>query len=370
MKQKFRLTGVITLLLALQLLAYAGDKTLFIKGSGITRAGSTIANGSTIIFKDGANSMTLYVPGTQTPISDFAITGGKVDDKGSPAGRNVQVTCSVGDTLSATIWTPAQGAGNYYTSTSLGMSQANYDNSSLTWGWDGIAVDYKAAPPYPPTITQFAEATTTNASNNQKTSTLTISSGAGSGSDGLREVNGSNCEWYMWVDGQAESMTPVSGQTGQSLSLASDKVVPGTTYDFKVLYKNQWGSSEKSQVKSYTVAGAGGATGTLTPHTYYFYAPSATNNVVPTSMCLASLTLTKPVSTTISKASDLATIINNANGSKIVAAICKGDPATGALYSVIFNSDGSMVDPLTDFPLSAREPFQIYTTAAGSVEIQ
>ncbi len=259
MKRKIVLTGVIALILICsQIAASAGDKTLFIKGSNITRAGSLLTTNQ-ILFYKGGTLTSLYVPGTSTVITDFQIAAGKVDDKGSTAGRNVQVSCNVGDNLLAVVWTPATGAGNYYATTGLAMSQANYDNSTLTWTWDGMAVDYKAAAPYKPSISNFAETRntdtkdTTSTADDTSSSSLVVTSKAGAGTDGLREVTGYS--WMMW---EATAVQPAVGTPGgASLSVDSASLKSDTIYSFRVNHSNQWDSAGTwSDTYNYKIGGA------------------------------------------------------------------------------------------------------------------
>lgn len=264
MKNKLLIWGLMGfLILALQGTAFAAAKTLFIKGDNITSLGSLVTVGNDLVlFTKGGAPLSLYEPNSTTLITDFRIDSGKVYDKGSPTGRNVQIDCNVNDNLLATIWTPAVGLGNYYSmGINLSMSQANFDDSALTWDWTDKQVNYKAAAPYKPRISQFSEATDTYTDGRQPKSTLTVYSVQGSGSDGLREVNA--YAWKMWevVDktdpSKGEPTTTLSGATRQNLSLDSDQIRTGVTYSFKVAHGNQWdeGSPTWSDVFAYTVAG-------------------------------------------------------------------------------------------------------------------
>ena len=268
-KKRYLMIGVMACLVLLsQTMAFGSAKTLFILGTGIKSLGSDVtANQSMMQI-----SNKLYVPGTATEITDFQITSGVVDTKGNPGGRNVQVDTSVGATLTARVWRVKVGLDGYYGDTSLGMSQANFDDSALTWNWTGLAVDFKAAPPYAPTISQFVESTTrttlTSGGSPSTSSTLNVTSGGGAtGSDGKREVNTSGCQWLMWEDGKTPSVTPLAGKTGQTLSLAASDVTAGQTYVFKVGYTNVWGGPTWSTEYKYTVA-AGGALGSGGSVTY------------------------------------------------------------------------------------------------------
>lgn len=265
MRNKFLAAGVVVLiLLSAQTAALAADKTMFIKGQNITSLGSLVnAPSSDIKFTLGVNPLSLYVPGTTTLITDFNITSGKVDDKGSGVGRNVQINCSVGDVLKATIWEGTVGYGGYYGWTTLTMNQANFDDSALTWNWDNLEIDYKAVAPYKPTITQFEEATTTLTSGGSPVSSLRVTSAAGTGTDGLREVNTSAVEWKYWDNTLTEpASTTYTG--GPVLTLDSSKVTAGVTYAFRVGYKNQWGGPTWSDKYTYIVAGGGGGGGPVT----------------------------------------------------------------------------------------------------------
>lgn len=265
MKNNLLLKGAIVLFIfCLQGAAFSASKTLFIKGANITSLGTAVnAPNSDIKFYINGSPLTLYEPSVPPSpvITDFSINSGKVYDKGSVRGRNVQINCNVNDSLSATIWEGTVGLGGYYGSTSLPMTSANFDDPALTWDWASLKVDFKAAPPYKPTISQFAEATTTYTSGSPAVSVLTVTSAAGSGSDGLREVN--LYAWKMWEDGQYEPSGPLSGATANILSLDSSKVSAGKKYAFKVGHGNQWsgGSFTWSDKYTYTVAGGMGTGG-------------------------------------------------------------------------------------------------------------
>ncbi|MFC1637662.1 hypothetical protein ACFL1W_01440 [Candidatus Margulisiibacteriota bacterium] len=267
MKNKFLLTGVTVLLLVcLQAVVSAADKTFFIKGTGITKLGTPVnAGNDDIKFYKNGSPLTLNWPGTTTPVTDFNISGGAVDDLGSPAGRNVQIDCRVGDSIGVTVWEDRVGAGGYYGKKTLSMAQANFDDSALTWNWTGLAVDYKAEAPYQPTISRFEEATTSYTDGRASSSSLRVYSAPGSGTDGLREITG--YAWKMWPAADSEPSTAISGATSASLSLDSSAVTSGVAYSFKVKHANEWGETW-SAAYDYTVAGGPGAAAGAGPITY------------------------------------------------------------------------------------------------------
>jgi hypothetical protein len=250
MKRNIFVLGAAGLLvILLNSAVFATAKTFFIKGSNIKSLGSAI----TIDNDNFEFSKTLYVVDSTDPITDFAINSGLVYDAGNPNGREVQIDTNIGESVNVTVWSPGVGAGNYYAKSSLAMSHANFENSTLTWNWDNMAVDYKAAPPYKPGITSFAESTTSYTNDNPSVSTLTVSSNRGSGSDGLREVT--THAWKMWLASDPEPTEPLAGKTSATLSLDSDEVASGVTYAFKVADSNMWGGPTWSDTYTYTVAG-------------------------------------------------------------------------------------------------------------------
>ncbi|KAF0134075.1 MAG: hypothetical protein FD145_929 [Candidatus Saganbacteria bacterium] len=261
MKHKLKITGLVIIgLIMVQLAANAGDKTFFIKGSSITRNQQlvTTTNNNIKFYKNGLD-LILFTPGTTNPIADFAINNGKVFDNGSSAGRNVQINTNINDNISATVWTPAEGKGNYYRSSGLSMNAANYSDSSLTWSWEGLKVDYKAEAPDVPMISQFEESTISYTNGNPSKSTLKVASVAGDITDGLREVSG--YAWKWWKDGEQEPATADPKALTSTLVLDSTQITSGLTYNFKVGHSNQWGGPTWSKIYSYKVAGsaAGGA---------------------------------------------------------------------------------------------------------------
>jgi hypothetical protein len=267
MKHKFLLTGVMVLfLISTQAVVFAADKTFFIKGTGITKLGSPVnAANDEIQFFKGGSPLALYTPGTTTAITDFNISGGAVDDLGSPAGRNVQIDCNVGDSIGVTVWEDRVGAGGYYGKKTLSMGQANFDDSALTWNWTNFRIDYKAVAPYRPSISRFEEATTSYTDGRASVSSLRVASAAGSGTDGLREISG--YAWKMWPAAESEPSATISGATSANLSLDSSDVTSGVTYNFKVKHANEWGETW-SDAYDYTVAGGPGAVEGAGPVTY------------------------------------------------------------------------------------------------------
>lgn len=264
---------VFLLLLGLQMGSSAADKTFFIDGDNIKKLNTDLVNAdsSLIKFTKGGNPLPLYLPGTTTVITDFGITNGSVDDNNLPSGRNVQVDCVVGNVLSATIWQGTVGYGGYYGTTTLTMNQANFNDSALTWNWNNFNLAYKAAEPYKPKITQVQETSTFKYDGSPTVSTVTVNSAAGSDSDGLRPANA--YAWKMWAPadpgnpGADVPAAPKAGATSANLSVPAQEVTAGVTYAFTVQYKNSWGDSEWSDIKTHTVAGGGGQ---CMPVTYNF----------------------------------------------------------------------------------------------------
>jgi hypothetical protein len=163
----------------------------------------------------------------------------------------------------------------------------------------------------------------------------------------------------MWESGQAESTTALSGKTGQTLVLSSSDVTPTKTYVFRVSYSNQWGISDKSAPQTYTVAGGGAGGGSYN----FALAPSDTKLIVNT-VFLPSLG-------TMSKASDLAAKMNaapEASGAKVAKAVCWWDKSTGQPVVALFD-DAGLVAGSADFPLTANECYQVYTTKAVTITL-
>ncbi len=378
MKRKILITGVIAILLiCAQVAAFAGEKTLFIKGSGIKRAGANLTTGaSNILFYKGGAIISLYVPGTTTSITDFNIANGSVDDKGSGSGRNVQLTCNVGDNISAVVWTPNTGAGNYYAGTSLGMSQANYDNSTLTWSWDGMAVDYKAVAPYKPTIATFAETISTDTKNTIDTaddtasSSLVVSSRAGTGTDGLREVTGYS--WLMWPEAGTQPSQATAG--GASLSIDSKDLTPDMVYSFRVNHSNQWDTNGTwSDIYSYKVGG-GVTPGQLVSVTVVLTKKDADHGVNTFALPFATA-YTEASATPITTAQGLIDAINTAAGSKAARTFGYWDSTEQKAKGWTFKTDGSIdtyinlgndVKP-ENVTIVKNQPYQVYIESSVNV---
>jgi len=164
-----------------------------------------------------------------------------------------------GGTVWVRVWSGTPNtAGSYYSTAS------NYSNGALSpdSGTLTATTSYKAAEPYTPSISQFEEATTRLVGGTIPTSTLKVTSTAGSGPDGLREITG--YAWVMWRhdDFEPDPKVPLAGKTSQILELGAGEVTSGVTYDFKVRHANVWGNSGWSDPQSYQVAGPDGAAAT------------------------------------------------------------------------------------------------------------
>jgi hypothetical protein len=269
MKQKFKIAGVMAFfLVGLQLVAFGGDKTFFIAGSGITRAGANLSTSQINFYlNDWATGLTLTEVGGAALASPITITSGSVVAPTS-AGRNVQYSnASIGQSLNAMVWSGSVGLGNFYARTSLPMNSANYSNSTLTWDLTGLAVDYKAAAPYTPKIDTFVDSTTSYTDGSTPPATnLTAHSVAGSGSDGLREVTAYYWKWWKPADpANPGNDEPAGNGTagGDTLVLNSTQVTAGLTYAFKVYYGNQWSATPTpSNIQTHKAGGtATGSTG-------------------------------------------------------------------------------------------------------------
>lgn len=247
------LGGWLILLVALQIGCQAGDKTFFIKGSNIKR-NSALLTTTQIQFFVKNSPLTLLEVGGAPLTEDVQTLNGAVKAP-TDAGKNVQYNATINDNLLAILWTPGVGAGNYYAKATLAMDATNYSNSSLTWLWDNLAVDYKAEAPYKPSISQFEEATTTYTNGDPSVSTLKATSVSGSGTDGLREIT--SYAWKWWKDGDPESSADPAA-TSSVLNLASTQVQQGVKYAFKAGHSNQWGGPTWSDKFTYTVAGGPG----------------------------------------------------------------------------------------------------------------
>lgn len=267
MRRKSKVVGVVILfLLSAQLLAFGADKTFFIKGSNITRGGSTLTTNQ-ILFFLGNTPLTLNEVGGAALTPVLTITSGQIEAP-TAAGRNVQYSgATVGQTINAEIWQGAPNTiGSFYHKTSLAMNDANYGNSTLTWDWTGMSVNYKADAPYKPNIDYFEDVTTSYTNGSPAIVNLKAHSVAGTGSaQDLREVNGYSWKWWQPADptNPGKDEPQGNGTPGSAiLTLNSNQVTAGVTYAFRVSYSNQWSGlpGTWSDIKTHQASAAGGIT--------------------------------------------------------------------------------------------------------------
>lgn len=380
MKKKHILRGLAAavILISLQAAVLSANKTLFIKGTGINSLGTTISVATDhIIFTNGSSPLTLYLPGTVTSITDFSIgapltTVGSVYTAGSPAGRNVQINCAVGDGLGATIWVgPVNTLNSYYGSTGLSMSQANFDDSALTWNWTGLAANTKAAAPYKPSIRTFKETTTYYTDGTPTVATLVVASAPGSGTaPEVREL--SSYAWKMWAPASPadpaadEPSATVPSATGSELSVPSTSLTAGRTYAFKVGANNRWGGPTWSNIYTHVVAGGGGGGGggTAVSYTFNLKAFDASKLVVNSISIPPNLKDGSGVA--ITTASQLITYIDSLPGvgSGTVIVLGRWNSTTGKAERQTPANEG------INFTLTPGEGYQVYVTHDCSITLQ
>jgi len=246
-----------------------------------------------------------------------------------------------GLTVILKAWNGTPGKDSYY-----GFKPGSSGGTKDTFRWDpaSIQTEYKAAPPYKPRISRFEETSTTYA-DGSKTASLKVVADPGSVTDGKRE--GSTYTWQMGVLGG--QLSTVTGQTGSTLSLSSDKVVTGTTYTFKVCCSGPWGDSDWES-KDHAVSGSSG-----TPSFNFNLKPASETKLIVNCISVSS-------TSNYTKASELANFINTAANAKIVAAIYKFDTANAAPVPALFDTATGAFVSGTDFLLTPGEGIQVYTT--------
>jgi len=155
-------------------------------------------------------------------------------------------------------------AGGYYI-TKGGYAPADPIPSNNVIG--SFQTNYKAAAPYKPLITSFAETKTTMVAGGTSAS-ITVSSGQPDPTDGYREVT--EYAWKMWKDSDTEPGA-ANKSGGVSLNLTSSEVTPGETYDFKVMYGNYFGQVWSDPPEKYTIGAgvSGGGPLTITENLQY-----------------------------------------------------------------------------------------------------
>lgn len=346
------LTGVMTLYAAS---ALATGINVLIDDSGIKdRSGAALPAGNYHPYKLPLEFF-LSLPAPTSGTGRLTVdTNSQYTKIGST--NKYQLSAYDGGTLHVRVWNGTPNTqGSYYGKTSSGIA------SGTTLPYDFSITDlrtvYKADKPFAPTIGSINESIQ-RTGDSQILQLVVPVSYNDTGTDGTKiETTGFSIT-IVYPTGTSET------RAGSSVTLNN---TPAGSYKFTPAATNWYGATSGTALNYSTLSGGGGAAPAVT---YYFYPPASTGNVVPTTVTLVNLTLTRPTATTVAKASDLAAIINGANTSKIVAAIAKGDPASGALKTAIFDANGNVVDAAADFPLAAGEPVQIYSTATGEVTIQ
>jgi len=174
--------------------------------------------------------------------------------------------------------------------------------------------------------------------------------------------------WIFPEDEPADSDTDrVASVASTSWSLpATDPKTGGDfgagTYYFKVRAKNDFGAGPWSTPIAWPTLSQVSGEGTA-EFTFDLKQVSETKLVV-NSITIPTLDLTKPLVVTVSKASDLKSVIDNAAGpdKSVVVAIYKWDPVAGQAVGIAFDAEGEMVEGSNDFDLVPGMGIQVYTT--------
>ena len=285
-----------------------------------------------------------------------------------------------GATVYVRIWSDNSKTYYMYDSFANGFGSDTPHTTSISAGsW------YKAAAPDTPLITQFDEVSTTpvvNGVNGAKTGTLKITSSAAPVHDGMRQVT-----QYIWMMSTAiNQLTQVSGANSSVLTLDEASLKVGTTYYFRVSYRN-WFGTTVSAVQSYTVSGA---TGTTTPPpfapiTYPLTSAGLGLNVVSidfdttkgpiTALDSTGNTITV-VDPTIGQVLDVKTLINEINrqaGAAIVKTIgyydntLKKQVGLSSVAATLANSTAVGDTTANILAHQIKEPLQISVSADKSI---
>lgn len=166
---------------------------------------------------------------------------------------------SMGDMTYLRFWENGAPAENGYYRTFGPYAPADPTPSNNVLG--AFQTNYKAAAPYKPLITSFAETKTTMVGGGTSAS-IVVSSGQPDPTDGYREIT--EYGWMMWKEGDSEP-GGANKTGGVSLNLTSSEVIAGETYNFKVMYGNYFGQVW-SDPQKYTIGkgAAGGGPETIT----------------------------------------------------------------------------------------------------------
>jgi hypothetical protein len=202
------------------------------------------------------------------------------------------------------------------------------------------------------------------------------------GADWITEYNAS--DWSLAVVKQPEGGIAPDWSTAKvypgsktktisETDLANPYFVAGGNYYVRAQAGNNFGPSGWGNPVPFKIpeGGAGGAAS----FTYNLEPPQGDKLIVNT-ITVPSLNLTRPSTATVAKASDLANVINAAAApDKIVAAIYKwesrdGDPKMGNPRGIVLDSAGKVVAGGDDFPLTAGEGIQVYTTKKFTITLE
>jgi hypothetical protein len=372
MKNRILITGVM-LLLCLSGSAFANGLNVYFNASSINdRFGNAL---TATDYHNYQARLEFFTADPGSPkLSTTRLANAEIQPLYTSVGGIIKygLTELDGGNLYVRVWKDALSGdrkGNYYgvyhNAVAAGSTPA-YDWPTVDGQVVSLVTDHKADVPYQPSIdkTKIEESMVRSGINQVLKLVIPLSydSAGGAAGDGIRETQ-SYALWVKYPNGSEET------RGGSSITL--DNTAAGH-YLFKPIAFNWYGSIEGAIVDYDTLGGAAAAAagGVLPELTVDLTPPASDTNIIPTSLCLPSLSLTKPKVTTLTDAVSLANLINDANNDIIVAAICWGDPKTSTVYSALFDTYGKLIAGSDNFNLQVRVPVQIYIYKAGTLTIQ
>lgn len=257
----------------------------------------------------------------------------------------------------------------YNTDTSASNSLACSAGSSTATHYNikTFKTDYLADQPInAPTWGTVTESSVRDGESTNSTISLTVNF---SYSEGTPKIEAQGYVLRFWKEGETDpgdsaavdgirviNLTSGSYSLPSTDPLTSAKFTSGT-YHFKVRAYNWFGYGPWSIVKDWPTLG-GGTPGYAT-FNYKLY------GIDPAKLVINSISIPSKTTTagSVGSATGLAAAINLSAGEKIVAAISKWDPATGASKTAAFDlTSGDVLTGTEDFTFEPGEGVQVYTT--------
>jgi len=263
-------------------------------------------------------------------------------------------------------WKTSPGPGQYYGF----YGPANTGSATQTLRWDSpkITTKYKAAKPPKPKATAGGFSLSYDANTGRYLPTFTISAVDQSDPNEpgiLFETVGYN----IAIRKKGDNWDPARVFSQKSKTITeTDPDNPYFVADGKTEYEvraQAWnyfgGNTDADWGESYffKIPASGGAGGVPTTFTFDLYGAQP-NKLMVNSITIPSNNLKSPEEITVSKASDLAGVINRKAGKNIVRAICRWNTKEAKAEAALFDDKGELTS--IDFEVSPGVGYQLYTT--------